>query len=341
MESGTETASLWLLDSEREPLAGCLDDLDRLGDTLYVSAREPLPDWGTHPDVIIVSGEIAGGPGGENFARLVEDAGFIPVIVAARLRSLTQALAFFRNGAADYLTLPLDVDEAKERVAAAIKKSVARAAMAEVVVELAPEESESREEPGEPEAADDILAGLCPAAPAVAADAPEEEPAGEAGEEPEAVDGLFIPTLWEELPCGLMVFDSGMNLVFTNALALELFGKASMAELQDALERDRASFAAYGQNHNPLADNQWPHLLAQKTRAPRSAVLSLERQDRRRVWLRIDCLPHLTDGKVSRLSMTAVNLTGELPPLVLPEAAPPVAGKRGKGKGKARGKKGK
>jgi hypothetical protein len=116
------------------------------------------------------------------------------------------------------------------------------------------------------------------------------------------------------------VFDSLGNLVFSNNAGLELFGRDTLAGLQDALENSLSAFAAHGLNNKPFPDNQWPHILAVKTRTARSAVVSVETGDKRRAWLRIDCQPHLADGKIARLSMTAVNLTGELPPLQTQES---------------------
>jgi CheY-like chemotaxis protein len=345
---------VWIYDSERGPLADCPDLFEDWADALYLQYPAPLPEDGETPDAILVSAEIPGGAAGEVFVGLCDAAGSLPVLVLAKLRSLTQALAFFRAGAADYLPLPMEEEELQERLAAALARAE-RLAMQSVMVELEPVDSDTGEislnivsadqDDGQEEV--DILAGIVVPPPeretrkppdddgarAVADDAPTEH--GADGEEPEAVDGLPIPTLWEELPCGLLVFDSRGNLVFSNSLGLELFGHDSLAELQDALENRLSGFAAHGANHKPLPDNQWPHVLARKSRAARSAVVSVERTDRRRAWLRIDCLPHLAEGKITRLSMTLVNLTGELPPLA---PAAPAAGRaaRPRSRGKRR-----
>lgn len=318
----------WLIDSERAPLAASRDVFDDWAETLYFTSPADL-DWERPPDAAFFSAEIHGGAEGELFGQLAAAAGAVPLIAVARLRSLAQAVSFFRAGAADYLPLPLEEEEVWERFNAAIAR-MARLAMQGMLVELEPSEQEpgavsmsllsartaadARRETAAADAEEDILARLSAAADA------ETEPLAEpppprAEDEPVAVDGLPIPNLWEELPCGLLVFDSTGNLVFTNTLALVLFGCPSLAELQDMLENNRAAFAAHGANHNPLPDNQWPQVLAARTRTARSAVISIERRDRRRVWLRIDCMPHLAEGLMSRLSMTLVNLTGELPPL--------------------------
>ncbi|MDR2392466.1 MAG: hypothetical protein LBE84_12425, partial [Planctomycetota bacterium] len=287
------------IDSERESLAEYRRAFADWADILRFGPDEE-PDWDNPPDAIFVSAEIAGGPGGDRFSVLSREAGDIPILAVARWRSLTQALAFLRAGAGDYLSLPLAAGEAKERVTALLEKA-GRHALRRFILEpvtMEPEDSGA----GEPGWNGDILAGI-------AAGAADETPP----EEPEAVDVLPVPALWEELPCGVLVFDSAGNLVFSNGLALALFGYESPATLRDALEGNRASFAAHSASRKPLADNQWPHVLARKVRAARSAVISIEKPDRRRLWLRIDCLPHLADGKVNRLSMTIVNLTGELP----------------------------
>ena len=290
---------IWVIDSEREPLSGCRSAFADWADVLRFGPGEE-PDWENPPDAIFVSAEIAGGPGGERFSALFREAGEIPILAVTRWRSLTQALAFFRAGAGDYLSLPLAAGEAEERVAAVLEKA-GRQILRRLSLEAVATEPEGGDA-GESGWDGDILAGIA------AGTADEASP-----EEPEPVDVLPIPTLWEELPCGVLVFDSIGNLVFSNSLALALFGYESPADLRDALEGNRSSFAAHSVSRKSLADNQWPHVLARRVRAARSAVISIEKPDRRRLWLRIDCLPHLADGKVSRLSMTIVNLTGELP----------------------------
>lgn len=326
---------LWLIDSGRAPLAASLGVFEDWADVRYFASEPAESEWERPPDAVFFSAEFAGGAEGEAFGRLVAAAGAVPLLAVARLRSFTQAVAFFRAGADDYLSLPLEEEDVWERFNAAIER-MARLAMRGLLVELEPSEAApdsvdmslrsavSAVEPSgdaSPEAEEDILARL-------SADLAGEsglnatEPQDGAEEEPIAVDGLPIPNLWEELPCGLLVFDSNGNLVFSNTLALVLFGCPSLAELQDMLENNRAAFAAHGANHKPLPDNQWPQTQAARTRTARSAVISIERSDRRRLWLRIDCMPHLADGAISRLSMTLVNLTGELAPLQTASAAP-------------------
>ncbi len=337
---------VWLIDSQRSPLADCRDAITPWADVAYFAHDDNPPDWenpsGAFPDALFISAEIMGGPDGAAFRELRERAGNAPLVIVARLRSLAQAVAFFRAGAADYLSLPLDEDDARERAEAAFERAAALA-MRGVMIEVEPVGDDTGEIslrlaaapavggfpappplpppaiPGEKGEDEDILARLDPE--------PEQQPGAETkdGEdEPVAVDGLPIPTLWEELPCGVMAFDSNGNLVFSNTLAMGLFGYDSLAALQEALENRREDFKAHGANHAPLQDNQWPHILSAKTRTARSAVVSIVKPDRRRIWLRIDCLPHLHRGQMNRLSMTLVNLTGELPPLSLSaETAPP------------------
>ncbi len=349
---------LWIIDSARTPLAASCDAFGAWARYCYYGPDDAIPNPAARPDAVFFSAEIPGGAEGERFDEIAGAAGGAPLLAVSGLRSLAQAVAYFRAGASDFLSLPLDDDDARERFAAAIEKAD-RQALSAVMVELEALDGDAGDIrlslalAGPDDDHEDILADLPPPvpvfdnAPAPAElpgddppmAAPEEGEAEEPGEgkidEPEAVDGLPIPTLWEELPCGLVVFDSSGNLVFSNTLALELFGHASMAELQDALENRISSFAAHGANQKPLPDNQWPHALARKARAARSSVVSVERPDKRRVWLRIDCLPHLSEGKITRLSMTLVNLTGELPPLAPAESEPAKpARKKGKRKGK-------
>lgn len=346
----TESPRIWLIDSERAPLAESRDVFEPWTEIAYFGPGDDSMNWEEPPDAIFLSAEIRGGAGGDFFAELRRAAGQTPVLAVARLRSLTQALSFFRAGATDYLSLPLDAEEVRERLEDALRKA-ANLALSAMTVEIEPLEPEAV--PGEtaPPAAgndddeaeivlvpvdegDGALQASVDALPAPEAKTPDGTKDDEGEAEP--VDGLPIPTLWEELPCGLLVFDSIGNLVFSNSLGLELFGRQSLGELQDALENRLSSFAAHGINQKPLADNQWPQAQAKKTRTARSAVISLEKPDRRRVWLRIDCLPHLADGKINRMCMTLVNLTGELPPLTLPVEASTPPREKGKKRGKKR-----
>lgn len=333
---------LWIIDSDRRPLAETLDAFNGWSDILYVGPGQVEPEWEQPPDAIFFSAEIAGGATGAAFAELHREAGNVPLLAVTRLRSLAQAVSFFRAGAVDYLSLPLDEDDARERVEAALEKA-ARQAVQGLLMEI---ETVDRD-PGEisltlhpavaEEEEEDILAKLGEDAGGLSG---EESPAdADPEDEPVPVDGLPIPTLWEELPCGLLVFDSSGNLVFCNSLGLELFGASATAELEDALENGLAGFDARSANHKPLPDNQWPQILALKTRTARSAVVSVLKPDRRRVWLRIDCLPHLVDGRINRLTMTLVNLTGELPPLTATPADETASGPGKRGKTKPRGKR--
>lgn len=296
------TPRVWILDAPRRPLAELPELFDGWAEAEYLEP-DAAPDWDNAPDAVFFSGELPGGAAGEAFGELLREAGDIPLLAVSRLRSFAQAVAFFRAGVADYLSLPLDGDDVRDRLDAALERA-AESALRGAVMEIEPLD----QDPGE------ISLSVQSAALA--------PPAADPDDEPVAVEGLPIPTLWEELPCGLLVFDSEGNLVFCNSLGLDLFGAASVAELQEALESGLSAFAAHAANHKPLPDNQWPQVLARKTRSARSAVLSLEKPDKRRVWLRIDCLPHVSEGKISRLAMTLVNLTGELPPLAAAPAAP-------------------
>lgn len=341
---------VWIFDSDRSPLAGCVEAFEDWADAVYYAADAGDPDWDSPPDAVFFSAEVKGGAAGDVFGGLSRNAAGVPLLAVARLRSLAQAVSYWRAGAADYLSLPLEEEDVRERLQAALVRAE-QLAMQGMMVELEPVDldpgeislrvarTDATDASGEiDDEVDDILAHLSGDIGEAARES-HGEPAAEE-EEPEAVDGLPIPNLWEELPCGLLVFDSNANLVFSNSLGLDLFGYGSLAELQEALETGRSRFAAHGANLRPMADNQWPHVLAARTRTARSAVLSIEKPDRRRIWLRVDCLPHLSDGKISRLSMTLVNLTGELPALnITPAAATaPIAGKREKTK-KGRRKK--
>ena len=344
-ENSDEKPLIWIVDSDRTPMAQSLEAFADWADAAY-HGPDDEPDWAEPPEAVFFSAEMRGGAAGATFARLADAAGGVPLIAVARLRSLAQAVSFFRAGACDYLSLPLDGDDLRERFEAAMLRA-AQSGLDNVMVELEPVDRDPGEislslypsthpESGDMPAAeeDDILARLDGEVFATAEAPITPEPSENDDIEP--VDGLPIPTLWEELPCGLLVYDSAGNLVFSNTLGLDLFGHATLAELQDVLENRRAEFKAYAANHKPLADNHWPQVLAAKTRTARSAVISIEKPDKRRAWLRVDCLPHLFDGAISRLSMTIVNLTGELPPLAPPEAAPSAKRARAAAKGKRR-----
>jgi PAS domain-containing protein len=311
-----------------------------------------LPAVPPFPDAVFFTadlGEIDGLPGLEQLRRHLPDT---PLLAVARVRSLAQAVDLFRRGVADYLSLPLDLAEVQERLAVAI--TTANSQLAAVTVEFealdadpgdwrlslsqveespaapplageAGEEAEPVEETqpveaGEPVEEKEPGEAARPVEEAEPGEAGEEEEAGETVEktqpvEPvEAVDSLPVSSLWDELPTGLLVFDAAGSLAYVNRLGLELFGFASLGELRQRLESGLASFAARGPNRKPLPDNHWPHVLAIRSRAERHGLVYLERPSGRRVWLRLDCLPHLHAGVVTRTSVTVVNLTGELPP---------------------------
>lgn len=405
---------MWLVDSDRTPLAQCRQALEPWANVIYFEHPPQPEDWSNPPDVVFFSAELPGGAGGRAFGDMLAYADTVPLIAVARLRSLAQAVGYFRAGVADFLSLPLDEDDARERVDAALERAAALA-MPGFMVELEPVDADpgeislsvtsavpasDRENRATPENEEDILAELPPSPespvkpdaipsavqastppapnkaeldstddPAQSSAAKSTEPSkpAEATEQPESpesmestearpeesdleddepvpVDGLPIPLLWDELPCGLLVFDSEANLAFTNQPGLELFGFNSQVELEEALENNRASFNALTLQQKPLPDNQWPHLLAAKTRTPRSSLISIEKPDKRRVWLRIDCRPHLHEGNISRLLLTAVNLTGELPPIsgetTVPAPKTAVSARiKGKSRRKSRGRK--
>ncbi len=311
MDQDTEKPFVWIIDSPRSPLAGSLYAFEDSVEYRYFSHGEPPSPDLTQPDAVFFSAEIEGGPEGGLFSALVEHYPAIPLIAITKVRSLTQAVAFFRAGALDYLSLPLDPNEVAERLDAALTR-IANLVAAAVTVELEALGDELdtellsalREDGGGPE----------PEFAELADDLGEIDEIDDSDEiEAVPVDGLPIPSLWEELPCGLLVFDSQANLVYANASAFTLLGFDSMGELQDVLENKRSEFNALAMNKKPLPDNKWPHIAAVKTRTERHATISIERTDKTRVWLRMDCLPHLADGALARLTMTLVNMTGEMP----------------------------
>ena len=319
---------VWIFDSARSPLGEALPAFDRLPAVFRHFGAGEAPRAGAEPpDVVFFSAGIEGGAGGAAFMSLRAAAGGVPLIAVSRLRSFAQALSFFRNGVFDYISLPVDDSELSERFEAALAKK--NADMSTVMVEFEAMDEAARDGltltvhravATEVEPDEDILAQLAtggdtPPKPdgagGVSAPAGADTPREEADADP--VDGLPIPSLWDELPCGLLAFDSRGNLVFANSMAMKLFGHLSLNSLREALENGRPAFNALGANRKPLPDNQWPHLTAVKAKAARANIVSIARPDHSRLWLRMDCLPHLSDGKVNRMSMTVINMTGELP----------------------------
>ncbi len=300
MDQDMQKPFVWIIDSPRSPLAGSLYAFENIVEYQYFSHGEPPSADLPPPDAVFFSAEIEGGPTGELFTSLVESYPAIPLIAITKVRSLVQAVAFFRAGALDYLSLPLDPAEVAERLDAALAR-IGNLVAAAVTVEL--------------EALDngELDAELADLIDELEEDEQLEKIAESDEIEAVPVDGLPIPSLWEELPCGLLVFDSQTNLVYANAAACTLLGFESMSELQDMLENRRSEFNALATNKKPLPDNKWPHIAAVKTRTARHATVSVERPDKTRVWLRMDCLPHLADGSLSRLTMTLVNMTGDMP----------------------------
>jgi|GEM_PF-2519682 len=347
----TDRPYIWIVDSARTPLASCLAAFSGWAEVRYFDTAPEGGEWEhDRPDAVFFSAEMDGGA----FPGLFGYSDSVPFLAVAAMRSLAQAVAWFRAGAMDYLSVPLEPVETEERYTEAVKK-LERLTLSPVVVELEAVDGELDDVSlaiapsgmADIGAKDDVLAEIptpmianAPIVPEVfdLLDALEEERENgepEEGEEPESVNALPIPTLWEELPCGLLVFDSDGNLAFSNQLGLDMFAAGALGELQEALENDRSRYHAFGANHKPLPDNQWPHELARKTRTARSAVVSLEVSEKRRLWLRIDCLPHIVDGAVNRLTMSVINLTGELPPLSLAETVvQPVKRDKGKKRGK-------
>ena len=305
---------VWIIDSLRGPLAESAAAVGACCGYRYFTSDDSLPDAADAPDAVLFSGEIEGGPGGEAFAYLRQRLAGTPLLACARVRSLAQAVAYFRNGAADYLPLPLDPGEIADRLAAAFAREVPPAVMVELeALDGDGPDAVSLAVGGDD---DDILAQLSGEEQAAAGI---DDGNADSESEPVAVDGLPIPSLWEELPCGLLAFDSEGNLVFSNRLAMDMFGFETLGDLQDALDNRRSSFAARGVNRKALPDNQWPHSAAIRARTARHGLVSFERPDGSRVWLRMDCLPHLSGGSLARLTVTLVNMTGEIPSIGLPK----------------------
>ncbi len=323
MTANVHKPLVWIIDSPRTPLAEFVYLFEEMSECRYYPYDHPLPLDLELPDAVFFSAEIEGGADGKAFAELSRNLEGVPLLAAAKVRSLAQAVAFFRKGIVDYLSLPLDPEEVAERLEAALARGsgiLAPAVMVELEALDNADDAEKivlklEETGGAGDDLDgDILAQLSEREAVVQEIAETADQEADA-DEPEPVDGLPIPSMWEELPCGLLVFDSQGNLVFANGLGLELFGFATLAELQDALDNNRTAFAAFGANKKALPDNQWPHTAAIRARAARHGFVSIERPDKRRVWLRMDCLPHLSDGAITRVTMTLVNVTGEIPAL--------------------------
>jgi len=100
-----------VLDSPEGALASLPDDL--AGSdwfAMYETGWPPVSSrW--RPDAIIVDAGLPGGPKGGYFSSLLAWIGSAPLLVGTRTRSLSQALDFFRAGAADYQPVPASPDE--------------------------------------------------------------------------------------------------------------------------------------------------------------------------------------------------------------------------------------
>lgn len=337
MSNNSEPLRVWVVDSDKSTLAESVPVLAQLGDCKCFSFPQTEAEGLTIPDILLVSAEIEGGAEGEFFSALIKKFRDIPVIIAARVRSFAQALSFFRSGAADYLTLPLELMETAERLEAALLKRAKAGESDPVEVAVEVEETigemprnlslvvESfRQLPCAED--DDILAALPteddptqnPPSMIDTGSAPsqhEGEPASVIQIDEEKSRQATQAEILEQLPCGYMALDLDGNLTVANAIAMETLGYDSLAELQDKWDSRRGEFGACGLNGKEIGSAHWPDMQALKSKARRSGCISVERPDNRRIWLRIDCLPVLSEGRVRYVAVTLTNVTDDHPPL--------------------------
>lgn len=118
----TNSPSLLVCDTPGLVLEELLPGLEELGcRCTYVEAPSELTASSADPDVIVLSGDIQGGAHGDELSRVKSLFPGVPLLVVARVRSLSAAIDFFRSGLTDYIPAPVSYEELEERIAVALK----------------------------------------------------------------------------------------------------------------------------------------------------------------------------------------------------------------------------
>ncbi len=224
----------------------------------YVQSVDDLSGGELQPDAVILSGRLPGGPEGRAFARLQRAFPHAPLLVVASVRSLSTAVAFFRAGADDYLSMPLARDETRQRLTAALEGG--RRAGAHAVSEVSAE----------------LAGGEVLAKRTGATSIPGRAPA-EGGPLREGCIDL------EALGCGVWVCDGEGRLVAANAAALSLVARPSREDLGRCVARPIEVWEPLDARGCLLSPEAWPPFRALKDHAPRAGTMSLLRPDGTRV----------------------------------------------------------
>ena len=229
----------------------------------YVQSADELSGEEVQPDAVILSGRLPGGPEGRAFARLQRIFPHAPLLVVASVRSLSAAVAFFRAGADDYLSMPLAPEEIRQRLAAA--RESGRRPGAQGVAEVKAE----------------------PVGDAVVPERTEET--GAARRAP-ADDGPFCDGRidLEALGCGVWVTDAEGRLAAANTAALAMLARPSREDLGRCLARPIEVWEPLDVRGRLLSAEDWPPFRALKDHAPRAGTMSLLRPDGTRVWVHMD-----------------------------------------------------
>ncbi len=254
---------LLLVDSPGWPLEDMLPQLRQVArECVYLNDVKQLTGPEARPEALIVSSELPGGPQGEGFLRLRRIFPRQPLLVLARNRSLAVALGFFRAGARDFLAAPVDVEELRERLAAALSE-----------VDYA--------------SADQIPTIL--AEPV--ADGPA-EPAGRAAGADEA---------WaENLPGGLIRLDAAGEVLTVNGEARRLLGRGpDAAEFLEFWRGGLAELFPLDARRNPLPPERWPPRAAAREKRRSGALLNLKCGACGRRWLRVEAQPQLNGEELT------------------------------------------
>ncbi|MBN2712687.1 MAG: hypothetical protein JXR97_09715 [Planctomycetes bacterium] len=270
-----EKPHILVCDGQGRRLEECLPVLRDLGYACtYIPDVASLYKGCEFPDLLVVSAEINGGPGGADFREITQTFPGVAVMAIAHVRSLSTAIAFFRAGVVDYLPVPFARDEASERIEAALLAPV------DTVVEECAESEVLL-------AGQDMVAGA-------------------------AVEREVLGLDLDVLPCGVLIFDSHEKLIQANVAAMALFEQPGLDEMQMLLAHHFDEYNPLDMHGRPVSPDNWPPRKALKEKAYRAATISLQRPDHTRIWLHMEASPQLTMGKVGSVALTLTNITEEL-----------------------------
>ncbi len=257
----------------------------------YVPDPDELSGTDMMTDVVIVSASIKGGPHGTAFANLRRKFSRRPLMVIAHVRSLSTAIEFFRAGADDYLPAPLTPEEARRRIQSAISKFADNDGH---------DSGDDRGGVGCGSASRDAENAVVCKRESVLHD--NQEPVVMAG-------GMLDKTTLDLLSCGVLVCDHENRLRHSNPAALSLLGQPTESALSIAVADPIGVLKAVDCQARPLPLKSWPPLQAAVVKASRGGTFGLMRPDNSRVWVRMEALPMIRDGRVDAVIVTIFNIT--------------------------------